>query len=145
MVNAVTKDLVFATVGSRFIYNLYWFLARFLPGATAYTRLQTLGADRHASAVVHCRQYVKALYRIKLLVSMLLFDYSKHSQDKLKLYSVHSFADGVRIILTIAFPFVKSFKFNIVYNSNFGRLRYVGFRSQIAVLTWLGLPPYSSA
>ena len=142
---AVTEDRVFVTIGARFIYNLYWFLSRFLLGATAYTRLQTLGADRHASAVVHWRQYVKALYRIKLFVSMLLFDYSKQSQDKLKLYSVHSFSDGVRIIFTIAFPFVKSFKFNIVYNSNFGRLGYVGFRRQIAVLTWLGLPPYSSA
>ena len=142
---AVTEYLVLVTIDVRFIYHLYWLFTRFLLGATAYTRLQTLWAGRHAPAVVHWWQYVKALYRRKLSVGMLLLDYSKHSQDKLKLYSVHSFADGVRIILTIAFPFVKSFKFNIVYNSNFGRLRYVGFRSQIAVLTWLGLPPYSSA
>lgn len=65
---AVTEDLVFVTFGSRFIYHLYWLFTRFLPGATAYTRLQTLGADRHTSAVVHWRQYVKALYRIKLSV-----------------------------------------------------------------------------
>ena len=75
---AVTEDLVFVTFGSRFIYHLYWLFTRFLPGATAYTRLQTLGAGRHAPAVVHCWQYVKALYRRKLSVGMLLLDYSKH-------------------------------------------------------------------
>ena len=75
---AVTEDLVFVTFGSRFIYHLYWLFTRFLPGATAYTRLQTLGADRHTSTVVHCWQYVKALYRRKLLVGMLLLDNSKH-------------------------------------------------------------------
>ena len=119
---AVTEDLVFVTFGARFIYHLYWLFTRFLPGATAYTCLQTLGADRHASTVVHWWQYVKALYSIKLSVGMLLFDYSKHSQDKFKLYSVHSFADGVRIFFTIAFPFVKPFEFDIVYDSNFSSL-----------------------
>ena len=119
---AVTEDLVFVTFGSRFIYHLYWLFTRFLPGATAYTRLQTLGAGRHAPAVVHCWQYVKALYRRKLSVGMLLLDYSKHSQDKLKLYSVHSFADGIRIILPVTFPFVKPFEFDIVYDSNLGSL-----------------------
>ena len=78
MIYAVTEDFVFVTFGSRFIYHLYWLFTRFLPGATAYTRLQTLGAGRHAPAVVHCWQYVKALYRRKLSVGMLLLDYSKH-------------------------------------------------------------------
>ena len=52
---AVTEDLVFVTFGARFIYHLYWLYTRFLLGATAYTRLQTLRADRHASAIVHWR------------------------------------------------------------------------------------------
>ena len=68
MIYAVTEDFVFVTFGSRFIYHLYWLFARFLPGATAYTHLQTLGADRHTSAIVHWRQYLKALYRSKLSV-----------------------------------------------------------------------------
>lgn len=78
--HAVTEDFVFVTIVVRFIYDLYWFYTRFLPGATAYTRLQTLRADRHASAIVHWRQYVKTLYRCKLSVFMFLLDYSKHPQ-----------------------------------------------------------------
>ena len=78
MIYAVTEDLVFVTIDARFIYHLYWLFTGFLPGATAYTRPQTLGADRHTSAVVHWWQYVKALYRVKLLVGMLLLDDSKH-------------------------------------------------------------------
>ena len=120
---AVTEDLVSVTIGARFIYHLYWLFARFLPGATAYTRPQTLGADWHASAVVHWWQYVKALYRCKLFVGMFLLDHSKHPQDELKLYSVHSFADGIRIFLPVTFPFVKPFEFDIVYDGNLGSLR----------------------
>ena len=51
-----------------------------------------------------------------------MLDNSKHSQDEFKLYSVHSFADGVRIFLTITFPFVKLFEFDIMYDSNLGSL-----------------------
>ena len=35
---------------------------------------------------------------------MLLPDHGKHPQDELKLYSVHSLADGIRIILPVTFP-----------------------------------------
>ena len=142
---AVTEDLVLVTIDVRFIYHLYWLFTRFLLGATAYTRLQTLWAGRHAPAVVHWWQYVKALYRRKLLVGMFLLDYSKHPQDELKLYSVHSFADGIRIILPVTFPFVKPFEFDIVYDGYLGSLRDVGFRRQVTVLAWLWLPPHSSA
>ena len=76
---------------------------------------------------------------------MFLLDHSKHPQYQLKLYSVHCLADGVRIFLTIAFPFKESFKFDIVYDRNFGCLRYVGFRRQVTVLVRFGLPPHSCA
>ena len=69
---------------------------------------------------------------------MFLLDHSKHPQYQLKLYSVHCLADGVRIFLTIAFPFKESFKFDIVYDRNFGCLRYVGFRRQVTVLVRFG-------
>ena len=119
---AVTEDLVFVTIVARFIYHLYWLFTRFLPGATAYTRHQTLGAGRHAPAVVHWQQYVKALYRRKLLIGMLLSDDSKHPEHELKLYSVHSLADGIRIIFPVTFPFIKPLEFDIVYDSNLGCL-----------------------
>ena len=142
---AVTKAPVFVTNVCGFPNPFISSLTIFLPGTTANTRLQTLRADRHASAIVHWRQYVKALYRSKLSVFMFLPDDSKHPQYQLKLYSVHSLADGVRIFLTVTFPFVKSFKFDIVYDCNLGCLRYVGFRRQVTVLVRFGLPPHSSA
>ena len=80
MIFAVTKAPVFVTNVCGFPNPFISSLTIFLPGTTANTRLQTLRADRHASAIVHWRQYVKALYRSKLSVFMFLPDDSKHPQ-----------------------------------------------------------------
>ena len=62
---------------------------------------------------------------------MLLPDHGKHPQHQLKLYSVHSLADGIRIILPVTFPFVKPFEFAIVYDGNLGGVQAV------VLLAWL--------
>ena len=75
---AVTKETVSVTIRLRFPNPFISSVTIFLPGTTAYTHLQTIGAGRHTPAVVHWWQYVKALYSVKLLVGMLLLDDSKH-------------------------------------------------------------------